>query len=52
MPRLTPIDRIPDFAVIIRAIHERGNTQRKALAELDRRGLWLSDDQRHQAGLA
>lgn len=40
-----------DFALIIRAIHERGEIQRAALDEMYRRGLWLSDDQKRQAGL-
>ena len=44
-------DRLRDFAVIIQAIHERGEVQRMALRELNRRGLWLSADQRAQAGL-
>lgn len=39
------------FAVIIRAIHERGPRQIAALEELNRRGLWLSKEQREQAGL-
>jgi len=49
---LTPVREIPSYAVIIRAIHERGDTQREALAELDRRRLWLSPEQKIQAGLA
>ena len=52
MAKLTPVTKIPAYAVIIRAIHERGPSQRDALAELDRRGLWLSDDQKRQAGVA
>lgn len=51
MTRLTPVRSIPDYAVIIRAIHERGRTQEEALAELDRRRLWLTREQREQAGL-
>jgi len=43
--------RLPSYAVIIRAIHERGDTQRAALVELNARGLWLSAEQRAQAGL-
>lgn len=39
------------FAVIIRAIHTRGAEQKAALRELNRRGLWLSDEQKVQAGL-
>jgi hypothetical protein len=49
--KLTPVRDIPHYAVITRAIWERGATQAEALAELDRRGLWLSPDQRKQAGL-
>jgi hypothetical protein len=40
---LTDVRMIPAYAVIIRATHERGATQRAALAELYRRGLWLHD---------
>lgn len=40
------------FAVIIRCIHDRGELQQVALAELNRRGLWLSAEQKKQAGLA
>lgn len=39
------------FAVIIRAIHMRGPEQKAALRELSARGLWLSAEQRKQAGL-
>lgn len=48
---LTPVREIEAYAVIIRAIHERGPTQAEALKELNRRGLWLSEDQRTQARL-
>lgn len=44
--------KLPSFAIIIRCIHERGPTQVIALNELNRRGLWLSPEQRKQAGLA
>jgi hypothetical protein len=44
--------KAPHFVVIIRAIHERGASQSQALAELAARGLWLSPEQRQQAGLA
>ena len=40
------------YAVIIRAIWERGDNQVEALAELHRRGLWLTTEQRRQARLA
>lgn len=43
--------RSPSFAVIIRAIHSRGESQRIALRELSRRGLWLTAEQKWQAGL-
>ena len=49
--KLTPVAKIPNYAVIIRSIHERGGTQKDALAELDRRGLYLSSDQRVQANI-
>lgn len=40
------------FVIIIRCIWERGRSQELALAELGRRGLWLNEDQKVQAGLA
>lgn len=43
--------KLPSFAVIIQAIHERGATQQAALRELAKRGLWLSADQKKEAGL-
>ena len=49
--RLFPVALIPNYAVIIRCIHERGATQQEALAELNERGLWLNDEQKRQAGL-
>ena len=49
---LHPVAELTAYAVIIRAIHERGHYQDEALAELDRRGLWLTLDQKVQAGLA
>lgn len=42
---------LPSYCVIIQAIHERGARQQRALSELDRRGLWLSAEQKRQAGL-
>lgn len=48
---LTPVRQIPAYAVILRACWERGEIQREALQELDRRRLWLSEDQKRQAGL-
>lgn len=51
MTKLTPVDRIPSYAVIIRCCWCRGAEQQAALAELDRRRLWLSPEQRVQAGL-
>lgn len=50
--RLTPVREIPAYAVIIRAIHERGRAQKEALAELHRRGLYLSEDQKRQAAMS
>ncbi len=50
-PRLTPVREIPAYAVIIRAIHERGRSQKEAFAELERRGFWLSPEQKRQASL-
>lgn len=47
---LTPVAEIPAYAVIIRCCWERGVNQQEALAELNRRGLWLSPDQKRQAG--
>jgi hypothetical protein len=44
--KLSPVEKIPDFAVIIRAIHARGPVQEEALLELARRGLWLSEEQK------
>lgn len=48
---LANVRDIESYAVIIRAIHERGAIQADAVAELGRRGLWLSDAQKQQAGL-
>jgi hypothetical protein len=50
--KLMPVQQISGSAVIIRAIHERGKKQKEALAELDRRGLYLSSDQKRQAALS
>jgi len=47
-----PVEELTDDAVIIRAVHERGAYQDGALLELERRGLWLTVDQKVQAGLA
>lgn len=44
-------DKSQSFALIIRATHERGEIQRAALHEMGRRGLWLSPEQKKQAGL-
>jgi hypothetical protein len=49
--KLDPVTEIPSYAVIIRATWERGETQAEALAELKRRGLWLDEEQRKEAGL-
>lgn len=42
-------DKAKSFAVIINAIHERGARQIYAMAELNRRGLWLNEEQKRQA---
>lgn len=47
----TRFDKAQDFVVIINAIHERGVRQQEALTELGKRGLWLSAEQKKQAGL-
>jgi len=49
--KLSPVREVSAAAVIIRCTTMRGPDQAEALAELDRRGLWLSDYQRRQAGL-
>jgi len=41
----------PAYQIIIRATWERGERQRLALEHLAMRGLWLSEDQKRQAGL-
>lgn len=45
------MDNLPSYAVIIRCIHERGASQQAALVELKRRGLWLTAEQKKQAGV-
>ncbi len=47
----TMFDKSQNFVVIINAIHERGERQQEALKELGKRGLWLSPEQKEQAGL-
>lgn len=49
--RRNRLDQLPDFAVIIQSVHERGDKQQAALIELEARGLWLSLGQQRQAGL-
>lgn len=49
---LKPIRQIPSYAVILRCCWCRGEEQAEALEELDRRRLWLTEDQKVQAGLA
>lgn len=41
----------PAYQIIIRAIWCRGERQRLALAALKERGLWLTEEQKRQAGL-
>ena len=50
---MKPLDlsKQPHFVIIIRAIHERGQSQKDAMAELTQRGLWLSKEHMAQAGL-
>jgi hypothetical protein len=48
---MNSLHKLPAYAVIIRCIHERGDSQDAALAELFRRGLWLTKAQEQQAGL-
>jgi hypothetical protein len=49
--RTLDLTKVQAFIVIIRCIHERGQSQQNALAELARRGLWLSEEQAAQAGV-
>jgi hypothetical protein len=51
MTRLVDPFYLKDWALIIRCIWQRGEDQERCLEELDRWGLWLSDDQKAQAGL-
>jgi hypothetical protein len=39
----------PAYIIIIRAVHERGESQRMAFEVLKARGLWLSDEQKAMA---
>ena len=48
--KLEPVRDIPACAVIIQAIHARGPVQQEALAELARRRLWLTLEQKREAG--
>lgn len=43
---------LASWCLIIRCIHQRGEDQSNCLAELARRGLWLTEEQKIQAGLA
>lgn len=51
MSRLTQPNALKDWQLMIRCIHQRGADQEACLAELARRGLWLSAEQRAQADL-
>ena len=51
MAKRFSLERAPHYVVIIRATWERGAAQADALAELKRRGLWLTADQKIAAGL-
>ncbi|ALA16093.1 MULTISPECIES: hypothetical protein [unclassified Chelatococcus] len=50
-PQLAPVRSVETYAVISRAVWCRGPEQAEALDELNRRGCWLSDDQKRAAGL-
>ena len=41
----------PAYQIIIRATWERGERQEIALRHLKERGLWLTEDQKRQAGI-
>jgi hypothetical protein len=45
-------EHLQNFALIIRCTHQRGEDQQNCLAELNRRGLWLSDEQKQRAGIS
>jgi hypothetical protein len=45
------LQKFPSWIIIIRCIHERGQSQQDALVELKRRGLWLAEEQAKQAGI-
>lgn len=49
---LTPVEKIPTYACIIRATWSRGSDQREALVELLRRGTWLTEDQREHGKIS
>jgi hypothetical protein len=49
---LTKPRYLASWCLIIRCIHQRGEDQRNCLAELERRGLWLTEEQKVEAGLA
>ena len=51
MTRLVPPEKLRSWCLIIRCIHQRGLDQERCLEELRARGLWLSAEQRDQAGL-
>ena len=49
--KLAPVRDIPMYAVIIRALHERGRSQAEAIGELERRGNWLTPEMQRQASV-
>ena len=51
MTRLVDPFYLKDWALLIRCVWQRGADQERCLKELGRRGLWLSADQKAQAGL-
>ena len=49
---LLPVRSLPSLALLARLRDERGPTQAEALAEIRRRGIWLTPQQRRDAGLS
>ena len=48
---LLPIATAPTYFVVNTATQERGPRQAEALAEIRRRGVWLTREERELAGL-
>ncbi len=51
MSPLIPAKDVSKHSLIIRAIYERDAVQHEAIFEMNKRGAWLSDNQKAQAGL-